>query len=209
MNAVLVYIVILLVLGIPLFIMGNMVWKRSQNAKKARGAYVCIFRGPDRSWVRLLPARNGLIQKPEGRYLLKKERNINIPWPEAGYVVPSKDFKIPVIEYPFTGSSFVKVSVGLLVYDIGDPMPRGYSKSSTIDPDTINAIYDSKIAREVFIDIGNEMENADKKKGGLGGFMPWITIAGIGIALILILIIFNKQGTMAGNIEVIKKGLGY
>jgi hypothetical protein len=208
MNAILIYIVILLVLGIPLFIIGNLVWKKSQNAKKSRGAYVCIFRGPEKTWVRLLPARNGLIQKPSGKYLLKKEKNLDIPWPTAGYVIP-KGMRIPLVEFPFTGSSFTKVFVGLLVYDIGDPEPRGYSEDFSTDPDTINNVHDSKFARELFIDIPNEMENGEKKKGGMGGLLPWVAIALSAIALILIFIIYTHQGSMASNVDVIKKGLGY
>lgn len=208
MNTVLVDIIIVLVLGIPLFIVGNLVWKKSQNAKKARGSYVCVFRGPDRSWVRLLPARNGLIQKPEGKYLLKKEKNIDIPWPTAGYIVP-KGMRIPVVEYPFTGSSFTKVSVGLLVYDFGNPIPRGYVTDSPIDPETIDSIYDAKIAKDIFTTVPEELDKAGKKASGVSGFLPWIAIGLSGIALILIFMVYSNMGSMASNVDMIKKGLGY
>jgi hypothetical protein len=207
MNVILVDIIIVLVLGVPLFLVGQLTWKRSQNARKCRGAYLCLFRGPDRSWVRLLPARNGLIQKPAGKYLLKKEKVLNIPWPEAGYVIP-KDMRIPPIEYPFTGSSFTKVTVGLLVYDIGNPMPRGYVTDSEIDPSTIDAINDSKIAMDIFSTIPNELRKDEKKSGGTT-ILPWIAIALSGIALILIFIVLTHQGSIASNVDTIKKGLGY
>jgi hypothetical protein len=207
---------IVICMGLPLFYLGYIVYKKSSFAKLCRGSYAVIFRGPDKAWVRLLPAKNGLIQKPEGKYLLKKEKKINFSWPQGGYVVP-KDTNIPYIMWPLTGSDSVKSPVGLLVYDIGNPMPRqgegidalGRNHSSPIDPDTIDAINDARIAREIFVDIPDELRKDAKKGGKLGDLIPWIAIGLCALTLVLVFIMYTNVNTMAGDISTIKGGMGY
>lgn len=224
-TGVLIQGMIAICMGIPLFYLGYLVWKKSQNAKMCRGAYACMFRGPDKAWVRLLPAKNGLIQKPSGKYLLKKERGVRFSWPEAGYVVP-KDMPIPSVMWPLTGSDFVKVPVGILIYDIGNPMPqinegdnfteeggiKPLPKSNlrnVIDPDTINNIHDADVARQIFIDIPNEMDKGAKGKGKVSDLMPYIILIAIGITLILVFMLYTNQGSMANDLNQIKGGMGY
>lgn len=207
-TGVLIQGLIVICMGFPLFYFGYLFYKKSHNSKLCRGAYFCVFRGPDRAWSRVLPAKNGLIQKPHGKYLLKKEKNVNIPWPEAGYVVP-KDMRIPPIMWPLNGSAFVQVPVGLLVYDIGNPMPREYVTDSDIDPDTINAIDDSKVARQLFTEIPDELDKGSKKGGKIGDLIPWIAIGLCALTLVLVFIMYTNVNTMAGDISTIKAGMGY
>lgn len=206
-TGVLIQGLIVICMGFPLFYFGYLYVKKSHNEKLCRGAFVCMFRGPDKAWMRLLPAKNGLIQRPQGKYLLKKEKNINIPWPEAGYVVP-KDMRIPPIKWPVNGSTFVQATAGLLVYDIGNPMPREYQTDSPLDPDTINNIQDSKAASDVFGTL-DDNDKQSKKGGKISELAPWIAIIGIGITLILVFIMYTNVNTMSGDLNTIKGGMGY
>jgi hypothetical protein len=208
-TVTLIYGLIFFGMGALLFYFGYIYWKKSQNTKMCRGAYACLFRGPDKNWVRLLPARNGLIQKPAGKYLLKKERKFNIPWPEAGYVIP-KDLPILPIMWPLTGSDQVKCPVGLLVYDIGDPMPiQKRGDKYVIDPDTIDNIHDADVARQLFVDIPNELNKDAKVKGKLTDLLPYVIVIGIAGILILQFIIMGNQSTTVNDLNQIKGGLGY
>jgi hypothetical protein len=206
-TTTLIYGLVIIGMGFPLFYFGYLFVKKSQNEKLCRGAFACMFRGPDKAWVRLLPAKNGIIQKPKGKYLLKKEKNINIPWPEAGYVIPT-NMRIPPIKWPINASPYVQAIAGLLVYDIGNPMPREYKTDSPLDPDTINNIQDSKAAADVFDTLDNN-EKQTKKSGKLSDLVPWIAIIGIGIVLILVFIMYTNINTMAGDLNNIKNGMGY
>lgn len=206
-TTTLIYGMVVIVMGIFLFYFGYLYIKKSQNEKLCRGAFACMFRGPDKAWIRLLSAKNGIIQKPKGKYLLKKEKNINIPWPEAGYVIPN-NMRIPPIKWPINSSPYVQATVGLLVYDIGNPMPREYKTDSPLDPDTINNIHDSKAAADVFDTLDNNEKQA-KKSGKLSDLIPWIAIIGIGITLILVFIVMTNQSNMANDINQIKGGMGY
>jgi hypothetical protein len=119
--------------------------------------------------------------------------------------------------WPLTGSDSVKSPVGLLVYDIGNPMPRqgegidalGRNHSSPIDPDTIDAINDARIAREIFVDIPDELRKDAKKGGKIGDLIPWIAIGLCALTLVLVFIMYTNVNTMAGDINTIKSGMGY
>lgn len=207
---------IVICLGLPLFYLGYMFYKKSHNEKLCRGAFAIMFRSPDRAWFRLLPCKNGIIQKPEGKYLLKKERNIRIPWPEAGYVVP-KDTAIPPIKWPINASPFVQATVGMLVYDVGNPMPRpqagleplGQDHESPIDPNTILSIYNANTAEKVFTEYDKMLDLGLKKGGKFGDLLPLIAIGLCAITLVLVFLMYTNMNSMAGDISTIKAGMGY
>jgi len=215
-TGVLIQGLIVICMGFPLFYFGYLYVKKSQNEKLCRGAVAVIFRAPDKVWVRLLPFKNGLIQKPEGKYLHKKEKNLKIPWPEGGYVIP-KGTKMPPIKWPINANGFVQATVGAIVIDVGNPIPRegdgngvlARNHESPIDPSTILSIYNANTAEKIFLEYDKMLDGSAKKGGKISDLVPWIAIIGIGLILILVFMIYTNQGTMANDLNQMKGGLGY
>jgi hypothetical protein len=207
---------IVICMGVPLFYFGYTVYKKSHNEKLCRGAVAVVFRSPDKVWVRLLPIKNGLIQKPDGKYLLKREKNIKIPWPEGGYVIP-KGSKMPPIKWPINANPAVQSSVGAIVIDVGNPIPREQvgngvlpnNHESPIDPSTIMAIYNANTAEKIFVEYDKMLDTGVKKGGKLSDLMPYAALIAIGIVLVLVFMIYTNMGTMSNDINQMKGGFGY
>jgi len=206
--------IIILVLVIIVGGLGGAAFKRSKNAKLCQAGYYCILIGPDRVWMKVLPAENGLIVKPEGenkkKFYNKKEPEI--PWSQDGYIVP-KVGPVPTVNYPIEASNRTQVSVGMLIYQVGCSMPLGYDKEGNFcgygkligaAPEVIGALYKSRDTMDLFSDAANEPTGTPvgNPKGNM-----WNIILLIGIAAIIILGVMTYLA-VTGGIGDLKTGFG-
>jgi hypothetical protein len=186
--------IIILVLVIFAGIFGGAALKRSKNAKLCQSGYYCILIGPDRAWMKVLPAQNGLIVKPEGDSKKKfyKKNEPEIPWATNGYIVP-KEGPVPTVPWPVEAHSSTQTTVGMLIYHVGCAMPLGYDekgkfvgygKMTGAAPEIIAATYKSQDTMDLFNESANDNSNTpiSSPKSNI-----WNIITLIGIAAILIL----------------------
>jgi len=199
-----IQIIFFLLLGMPLIVGGFLMWKRSQNQKKAHGALLCVFKGIDRWWVRLLPMEGGQVRKPEGKYLKKKEIGKMIAWPEAGYIAPMST--LPIM-WPIGAMSFLQVPVGLAIFKVGNPKPQPVDDSfPPVTSDTISAIHENKVVQDVFRNIPKDMAmQTGKRQKEKSGMMGFIVAGGVIIAVVLTFIILVKLTGMQASIDAIPR----
>jgi hypothetical protein len=205
---------IILILAIVGGVFGGATFKRNKNAKLCQAGYYCVLIGPDRVWMKVLPAENGLIVKPEGenkkKFYNKKEPEI--PWSQDGYIVPRVG-PVPTVSYPIEASSMTQVSVGMLIYHVGCAMPLGYDKEGKFcgygtligaAPEVIGATYKSRDTMDLFNDSTNEPTNVPT---GNPKFSIWNILTLIGIAAILILLVV-VYFAVTGGFTHINNGFG-
>jgi hypothetical protein len=206
--------IIILVLVIFAGIFGGAALKRSRNAKLCQAGYYCIIIGPDRVWMKILPAQGGLIVKPDSLSKRKfyKKNEPEIPWATSGYIVP-KEGPVPTIPWPVEAHSSTQVSVGMLIYHVGCAMPLGYDENgkfighgimSGAAPEIIESISNNQDTQDLFSDAASEPSNTPV---GSSKSNIWNIITLIGIAAILILCVVIYLA-VTGGIGDLKNGFG-
>jgi len=210
--------IIILVLVLVAGGFGGTTLKRSKNAKLCQTGYYCILIGPDRVWMKVLPAKNGLIVKPEGenkkKFYNKKEPEI--PWSQDGYIVPRVG-PVPTVNYPIEANSYTQVSVGMLIYHVGCAMPLGYDEEGKFcgygtllgaAPEIIGATYKSQDTMDLFSDSTNESTgtNQNNSKSNVWNI---ILLIGILAAILVGILIYVKVSGTAGGVNTIKNGFGF
>ncbi len=203
----LIQILFFMFLVIPLVLCGGLMWKRSQNQKKAHGALLCVFKGIDKWWVRLLPVEGGQVKKPEGKYLKKSERGKIVAWPEAGYIAPLTT--LPIM-WPIGAMAFLQVPVGLAIYKVGNPKPQPVDDEyPEVTSDTISAIHENKVVQDVFRNIPKNIETQMAKgRREKSGMMEYIVAGGVIVAVILIFIVLTKITSLEGTVNGLKSLIG-
>jgi hypothetical protein len=209
-----VVVIIILVLVVIAGMFGGAALKRSRNAKLCNSGYYCILIGPDRAWMKVLPAKNGLIVKPEGDNKKKfyKKNEAEIPWATNGYIVP-KEGPVPTVPWPVEAHSSTQTTVGMLIYHVGCAMPLGYDEKgkfigygtmSGAAPEIIAATYKSQDTMDLFNDSTNESSSTPvgNQKSNVWNI---ILLIGIIIAIIGIVVTYIS---VTGGIGDIKNGFG-
>ena len=205
-------LVLILVLVVGGF--GGIYFKKSKNAKLCQGGYYCVLIGPDRVWMKVLPAKNGLIVKPEGDNVKKfyKKNEPEIPWATNGYIVP-KEGPVPTIPYPVEASSSTQVSVGMLIYHVGCAMPLGYDEEGKFcgygkligaAPEVIGATYKSQDTMDLFNDSANDNPNTPVVTSKFN-IVNILTLVGVAAIIILCILIYVA---VTGGIGDLKNGFG-
>jgi len=202
----LVYGLIVLILVIALAVFSSIAFKRSRNSKLCKSGYYCIFRGPDEAWGEILECKGNILQAP-----IDKKRKKGAPahkWPTGGYQVPT-DMKIPYMMYPLNASPQTQCPVGVLIFDIGNPIPLNYKNASDISPEVIEAIAESNLAVKVFKDWAEMLgEDEAQLKSKRGNIFSYITIALIAACLILLIINFIGQSSINNHLKEIMDAFG-
>jgi hypothetical protein len=209
-----VVVIIILVLVIFAGIFGGAALKRGKNSKLCQSGYYCILIGPDRAWMKVLPAENGLIIKPEGDNKKKfyKKNEPEIPWATNGYIVP-KEGPVPTVPWPVEAHSSTQTTVGMLIYHVGCAMPLGYNEKgkfigygtmSGAAPEIIAATYKSRDTMDLFNDSTNESTNTPV---GNSKSNIWNIIIIIGIVAAIIIGIVTLLA-VNGGIGDLKNGFG-
>ena len=209
---------IILVLVIFSGIFSGASFKRSKNSKLCQKGYYCVLIGPDRVWMKVLPAENGIIIKPEGENKKKfyKKNEPEIPWSTNGYIVP-KEGPVPTVPWPVEAHSSTQTTVGMLIYHVGCAMPLGYDENgkfvgygvmSGAAPEIIAATYKSRDTMDLFSDSTNEQSNISV---GNSKSNVWniILLVGVIAAVIIGIAIYVKVSGSAGSINTIKNGFGF
>lgn len=208
---------VILALVIVAGVFGGMAFKRAKNAKLCQSGYYCILIGPDRVWMKVLPAENGLIVKPEGDNKKKfyKKDEPTIPWSQDGYIVPRVG-PVPTVSYPIEASHHTQVPVGMLIYHVGCAMPLGYDEEGKFcgygkligaAPEVIGATYKSRDTMDLFSDSAYESPNATTVAPKTN---IWNIIILIGIIIAIVVGVLGLM-TMYGNADIlndIKNGFG-
>ena len=194
-------------LVIPLALSLGLMWKRSQNQKKAHGAILCVFKGIDKWWIRLLPVEGGQVKKPEGKYLKKSERGKKMAWPEAGYIAPLTT--LPIM-WPIGAMAILQVPVGLAIFKVGNPKPQPVDDEyPEVTSDTISAIHENKVVQDVFRNIPKDSSMIGAKgRKEKSGMLDMIVAGGVIIATILIFIVLTKLTSLEGTVNGLKSFLG-
>lgn len=194
-------------LVIPLVLSVGLMWKRNQNQKKAHGALLCVFKGIDKWWLRLLPVEGGQVKKPEGKYLKKSERGKILAWPEAGYIAPLTT--LPIM-WPIGAMSILQVPVGLAIFKVGNPKPQPVDDEyPEVTSDTISAIHENKVVQDVFRNIPKELSLIGAKgRKEKSGMLDLIVAGGVIIATVLIFIVLTKLTSLEGTVNGLKSLLG-
>jgi len=194
-------------LVIPLALSLGLMWKRSQNQKKAHGAILCVFKGIDKWWIRLLPVEGGQVKKPEGKYLKKSERGKKMAWPEAGYIAPLTT--LPIM-WPIGAMAILQVPVGLAIFKVGNPKPQPVDDEyPEVTSDTISAIHENKVVQDVFRNIPKDSSMIGAKgRKEKSGMLDMIVAGGVIIATILIFIVLTKLTSLEGTVNGLKTFLG-
>jgi len=194
-------------LVIPLALSLGLMWKRSQNQKKAHGAILCVFKGIDKWWIRLLPVEGGQVKKPEGKYLKKSERGKKMAWPEAGYIAPLTT--LPIM-WPIGAMAILQVPVGLAIFKVGNPKPQPVDDEyPEVTSDTISAIHENKVVQDVFRNIPKDLSMIGAKgRKEKSGMLDMIVAGGVIIATILIFIVLTKLTSLEGTVNGLKTFLG-
>lgn len=207
-----VVIIFMMIIGLPCLFVGFLFWKRSQNQKRAHGALLCVFKGIDKWWVRLLQVEDGQIKKPEGKYLKKSEIGKKIAWPESGYIAPMST--LPIL-WPIGAMSILQVPVGLAIYKVGNPKPQPVDDSfPAVTADTISAIHENKVVQDVFRNIQREASlqlGGGKKGKGEGlkaNLMEYIVVGGVIGSAVLVFICLTKITSLEQELIQIKQLLG-
>jgi hypothetical protein len=206
--------IIILVLVIFAGIFGGAALKRSRNAKLCQSGYYCILIGPDRTWMKVLPAQGGLIIKPDSASKKKfyKKNEPEIPWATSGYIVP-KEGPVPTIPWPVEAHSSTQVSVGMLIYHVGCAMPLGYDENgkftgygtlSGAAPEIIESISNNQDTQDLFSEAASEPSNAPV---GSPKSNVWNIIILIGIAISIIIGIMTYI-SVTGGFTHINNGFG-
>ena len=201
----LVYGIIILILLLAVGGFGGASFKRSKNTKLCQGGYYCILIGPDRVWMKVLPADNGLIVQPTGDALKKfyKKNEPQIPWATDGYIVP-KEGPVPTVPWPVEASNYTQTTVGMLIYHVGCSMPMGYDKDgkfigygtiSGAAPEIIAALYKSRDTVQLFRQAATENQDTPQTKQHTN---IWNIITLIGVAAVLILCIIIYMAVTSG-----------
>lgn len=206
--------IVIFVLVVVAGLFGGAALKRSKNAKLCESGYYCILIGPDRVWMKVLPAENGIIVKPEGENKKKfyKKNEPEIPWSQRGYIVP-KVGPVPTVNYPIEAHSSTQVSVGMLIYHVGCAMPLGYDEEGKFcgygkligaAPEVIGATYKSRDTMDLFDDSAHETQNApvSAPKNNI-----WNIILLIGIIAAVIIGVVTYI-SVTGGLSDIKNGFG-
>jgi hypothetical protein len=194
-------------LVIPLVLSLGLMWKRNQNQKKAHGAILCVFKGIDKWWIRLLPVEGGQVKKPEGKYLKKSERGRIVAWPEAGYIAPLTT--LPIM-WPIGAMAILQVPVGLAIFKVGNPKPQPVDDEyPEVTSDTISAIHENKVVQDVFRNIPKDLSMMGAKgRKEKSGMLDLIVAGGVIIATILIFIVLTKLTSLEGTVNGLKTFLG-
>jgi len=194
-------------LVIPLVLSVGLMWKRNQNQKKAHGALLCVFKGIDKWWLRLLPVEGGQVKKPEGKYLKKSERGKILAWPEAGYIAPLTT--LPIM-WPIGAMSVLQVPVGLAIFKVGNPKPQPVDDEyPEVTSDTISAIHENKVVQDVFRNIPKELSLIGAKgRKEKSGMLDLIVAGGVIIATVLIFIVLTKLTSLEGTVNGLKSLMG-
>jgi hypothetical protein len=194
-------------LVIPLVLSVGLMWKRNQNQKKAHGALLCVFKGIDKWWLRLLPVEGGQVKKPEGKYLKKSERGKILAWPEAGYIAPLTT--LPIM-WPIGAMSVLQVPVGLAIFKVGNPKPQPVDDEyPEVTSDTISAIHENKVVQDVFRNIPKELSLIGAKgRKENSGMLDLIVAGGVIIATVLIFIVLTKLTSLEGTVNGLKSLMG-
>jgi len=194
-------------LVIPLVLSVGLMWKRNQNQKKAHGALLCVFKGIDKWWLRLLPVEGGQVKKPEGKYLKKSERGKILAWPEAGYIAPLTT--LPIM-WPIGAMSILQVPVGLAIFKVGNPKPQPVDDEyPEVTSDTISAIHENKVVQDVFRNIPKELSLIGAKgRKEKSGMLDLIVAGGVIIATVLIFIVLTKLTSLEGTVNGLKSLMG-
>lgn len=197
--------------------LGGAAFKRNKHAKLCQKGYYCILIGPDRVWMKVLPAENGLIVQPqeEDRGKFYKKGEIKIPWPEEGYIVPTEG-PVPTVSYPIEASSYTQVPVGMLIYHVGCSMPLGYDEEgkftgygvmSGAAPEIIAALFKSKDTVNLFGKATNESPETPQvqQKSNIWNIILMIgIIAVIGVGVLGLIATYSN----AEILNSIKNGFG-
>jgi hypothetical protein len=194
-------------LVIPLVLSLGLMWKRNQNQKKAHGAILCVFKGIDKWWIRLLPVEGGQVKKPEGKYLKKSERGRIVAWPEAAYIAPLTT--LPIM-WPIGAMAILQVPVGLAIFKVGNPKPQPVDDEyPEVTSDTISAIHENKVVQDVFRNIPKDLSMMGAKgRKEKSGMLDLIVAGGVIIATILIFIVLTKLTSLEGTVNGLKTFLG-
>lgn len=210
-------VVLILALVVAVGFYGGAEFKRSKNSKLCQKGYYCILIGPDRVWMKVLPAENGLIVQPKGEDKKKfyKKGEPEIPWSQVGYIVP-KEGPVPTVSYPIEASNRMQVSVGMLIYHVGCAMPMGYDEKgkfigygvlSGVAPEIIAGIYNSKDTVTLFgkATEGESTTPQQQPKGNMWNIILLIGLIGaIAVGVITLISVYGN----AGILNDIKNGFG-
>lgn len=208
---------IILTLVIIAGIFGGIALKRSKNAKLCQKGYYCILIGPDRVWMKVLPAKNGVIVQPQGEDIKKfyKKGEPEIPWSQEGYIVP-KEGPVPNVSYPIEASTYTQVSVGMLIYHVGCSMPLGYDKDgkfvgygtlSGAAPEIVAALFKSDDTIRLFgksASEGTESQPIQQKTNMWNIILLVGIIAAVAVGVINLIITYGDSGIL----NAIKDGFG-
>jgi len=209
------FIILALAAGFGIF--GGIALKRSKHAKLCQKGYYCILIGPDRVWMKVLPAKDGLIVKPQGEDIKKfyKKGEPEIPWSQEGYIVP-KIGPVPTVSYPIEASNYTQVPVGLLIYHVGCSMPLGYDDKGKFvgygtligaAPEVIAALFKSNDTVKLFGKAASEESNAPQAPSK-SNMWNIILLIGIIVAVVVGAIGLMINLSNSGILEAIKNGFG-